>query len=386
MKKFRYSMWGFCAVIVLGFSVHSSDAQRQGDRIISPEVLENGRVCFRISAPKAESVTLQSGEIQTVLENPVMAFTRDENGVWSLTLGPLPPGIYDYQFNIDGVVNTDPASPFVFGNRQGSRGYVEVPGEPGKPRHDEWRNVPHGAMTMHWYESSAADGQRRRIHVYTPPGYFENGERSYPVLYLLHGAGDNDSHWMWMGRANVIADNCIADAKAVPMIIVMPDGHVPVRQHEGEDRQAYRQRANDAFENDMLHEIMPLVETCYRIQKDRQHRAIVGLSMGGGQSLRVGLNNLDRYAWVGGFSASARGLDAVLEKLSVDVQKTNEQLKLLWIAIGKDDFLLQQNHQFVKALKDHKIRHTYTETEGKHQWSVWRRYLAEFLPMLFHSS
>ncbi|MBN2329420.1 MAG: esterase [Candidatus Omnitrophica bacterium] len=386
MKSAGLSIWGFCAVIALGIFAPSSDAQRQEERIVSPEVLEDGQVCFRIRAPKAERVILQSGEIQSILENPVMDFSKDENGVWSLTLGPLPPGIYDYTFDIDGVRNTDPASPWVFGNRQGSRGYVEIPGKPGKPRHDEWRDVPHGAMTMHWYPSSAADGQRRRIHVYTPPGYYENLERTYPVLYLLHGSGDNDSHWMWIGRANVIADNLIADGKAAPMIIVMPDGHVPVRQKDGEERDAYRRRANEAFENDVLHEIMPLVEDCYRTKNDREHRAIVGLSMGGGQSLRVGLNNLDRYAWVGGFSSSARGMDAVLEKISADVKQTNDQLNLLWIAIGKDDFLLEQNHQFVQALKDQKIHHTYIETEGKHQWSVWRRYLADFLPLLFIQS
>jgi len=309
--------------------------------------------------------------------------TKGENGVWSLTVGPLKPGIYDYTFDIDGVVNTDPSSPFVFGNRQGSRGYVEVPGPKGQPRSDEWRDVPHGSVNMHWYISSAAEGARRRAHVYTPPDYYKNAEKKYPAMYLLHGSGDNDSHWMWVGRANVIADNLIADGKAKPMIIVMPDGHVPLPVSQEQDRANRWSRSREAFEKDLLSDVMPLVESAYRVLPGRENRAIVGLSMGGGQSLYVGLNNIDKFAWVGGFSSAARGMEPVVAKLAADSEGVNKKLKLLWIGIGKNDFLLEENHNFIKSLKDNKINHIYNETEGVHQWSVWRLYLSEFMPLIF---
>ena len=268
----------------------------------------------------------------------------------------------------------------MFGNRQGSRGYVEVPGPADHPRPDQWRDVPHGAVTMHWY-SSPLNGSLRRVQVYTPPGYAQETARRYPVLYLLHGSGDNDSHWVLIGQANVIADNLIAEHRAVPMLIVMPDGHVGNRSggRETGDRWRYR----EMFEKDLLEGVVPLVESNYRVQADAQHRAIAGLSMGGGQSIGTGLGHLERFAWVGAFSAAASGDDPVLEWLQADPAAANRQLRLLWIAVGKSDFLLAMNRDFVKALDGLKIRYTYHESAGAHTWIVWRSYLHEFLPLLF---
>ena len=308
------------------------------------------------------------------------AMAKDASGVWSVTVGPIAPGIYDCQFDVDGLRITDPASPNVFGNRQGSRGYVEVPGPAGHPRHDQWRDVPHGTVTIHWYTSKVT-GARRRVHVYAPPGYQQETAKRYPVLYLLHGSGDNDSHWTLLGRAGVIADNLLADGRAAPMIIVMPDGHVAERSASPEAGRRYRGR--EPFEKDLLESVLPLVEANYRVLADPQHRGIVGLSMGGGQSIGVGLGHLDQFAWVGGFSSSVSGNDPVLAALGSDPAAANQKLKLLWIAIGKDDFLLARNREFVKALDELKIRHTFQVTEGTHAWGVWRGYLAEFLPLLF---
>lgn len=305
---------------------------------------------------------------------------KDAGGVWSLTVGPVPPGIYDASFDVDGLRITDPASPNVFGNRQGSRGYVEVPGPAGHPRSDEWRNVPHGTVTIHWYTSKAT-GSRRRVHVYAPPGYQQETGKHYPVLYLLHGSGDNDSHWTLLGRANVIADNLIAEGRATPMLIVMPDGHVGDRSRECASEDRYRSR--ELFEKDLLESVLPLVESNYRTQADSQHRGIVGLSMGGGQSIGTGLGHLDRFAWVGAFSAAVSGQDPVLAKLRSDPKAANQACKLLWIGIGKEDFLLSRNRDFVRVLKEAEICHTYKETAGSHAWGVWRGYLAEFLPLLF---
>lgn len=342
--------------------------------LISPEVRADGRITFRLRAPKAEKVSVICEAIGA------QPMSKDEQGIWSLTVGPVPPGIYDCQFDVDGLRITDPASPSVFGNRQGSRGYVEVPGPPGHPRTDEWRDVPHGTVAIHWYTSKAT-GARRRAHVYAPPGYQQDQSRRYPVLYLLHGSGDNDSHWTLLGRANVIADNLLADGLAVPMLIVMPDGHALDRSRDREKTD--RSRWREPFEKDLLESVLPLVEANYRVKADAQHRAIVGLSMGGGQSIGVGLGHVDQFAWVGAFSAAVSGEDPVLAGLRTDPGVANKNLKLLWIGIGKDDFLLARNREFVKALDELKIRHTYQETAGKHAWGVWRGYLADFLPLLF---
>jgi enterochelin esterase family protein len=342
--------------------------------LVSPEVQADGKITFRLRAPKAEKVSLICEACGT------QAMTKDAAGVWSVTVGPVPPGIYDCQFDVDGLRITDPASPNVFGNRQGSRGYVEVPGPPGHPRQDEWRDVPHGTVTIHWYDSKAT-GACRRVHVYAPPGYQQETAKRFPVLYLLHGSGDNDSHWALLGRANVIADNLLADGRALPMIIVMPDGHVSDRARQRD--KGDRSRGRGPFEKDLLESVLPLVEANYRVLADAEHRGIVGLSMGGGQSIGVGLGHLDQFAWVGAFSAAVSGDDPVLAKLRDNPAAANQKLKLLWIAIGKDDFLRARNQDFLKALDELKIRHAYQETAGGHAWGVWRGYLADFLPLLF---
>jgi enterochelin esterase-like enzyme len=347
---------------------------KSGGALVSPEIHADGKITFRLRAPKAEKVSVICEAVGT------QPMTKDEGGAWSVTVGPVAPGIYDCWFDVDGLRITDPGSPNVFGNRQGSRGYVEVPGPAGHPRQDEWRNVPHGTVTIHWYTSKATDA-RRRVHVYAPPGYAQDTAKRYPVLYLLHGAGDNDSHWTVLGQAHVIADNLLADGRAVPMLIVMPDGHVADRSREREA--GNRNRGRELFEKDLLESVLPLVEANYRVAADPQHRAIVGLSMGGGQSIGVGLGHLEQFAWVGAFSSAVSADDPVLVKLRSAPDAANQKLKLLWIGIGKDDFLLARNRDFVKTLDELKIRHTYKETEGRHAWGVWRGYLGEFLPLLF---
>ena len=201
----------------------------QRPQVQSP-VVDGDKATFAIYAPKAADVKLSSGEIDRLVPGPNKAFTKGENGVWTLTVAPLLPGIYEYAIVVDDVSMADPSSPNVVGNVRGARGTVEVPGPAGKPRHDEWRPIAHGTLIQHWYDSKVTQ-TRRRIHVYTPAGY-GTSTKKYPVLYLLHGAGDNDAHWSQLGRANVIADNLLADGKIVPMLIVMTDGH-PYRPQQG---------------------------------------------------------------------------------------------------------------------------------------------------------
>ncbi len=207
---------------------------------------------------------------------------------------------------------------------------------------------------------------------------------TYPLLVLMHGYGDDESAWLEVGRAHWIADNLIAQGKVVPLVIAMPYGH-PLPLAESGTFDDYATRNEVAMEQDLLQDLLPLLESQYRLKDDRLQRAIVGLSMGGGQSLTCGLKNLDRFAWVGGFSsATPRGdVDKQFADLLQDVSATNGQLKLLWIGCGKEDFLLERNEKFHTWLSEKKINHQYRLTDGGHDWMVWRKYLAEFLPQLF---
>lgn len=354
----------------------------------SPVVHEDGRVTVSLVAPKAASVTIASGELQTLLGPEALTLAKNDDGVWTATIGPLKPGIYDYALNVDGLRISDPLSLHAMGNRTGTRDYLEVPGPQDAPRIDQWRDVPHGAVTRHWYQSKAT-GTRRSVHVYTPPGYGTSTEK-YPVVYLLHGSGDDDRHWSALGQANVIADNLIADVKAVPAIVVMPEGHPaggPSRApRESEERKNYSRNNRKLFAADLLGDVIPLVEANYRAKTNRESRAVVGLSMGGQQSLDVGLNNLDKFAYVGSFSGAANDLDAAHAKLSADPEAFNKGLRVFWIGVGKDDFLLEFNREFTAKLKELGIRHEYEETAGAHTWSVWRGFWADFMPKLFREA
>lgn len=340
----------------------------------------DNRVTFSLNAPHASEVALFSFELQPILETMTVPMTLEADSLWRVTVGPLPPGLYDYWFELDGLRITDPVGRNVFGQRQGARGFVEIPRPDAAPRPDEWRDVPHGAVTTHWYRSSAL-GVQRRLHVYIPPDYLPGAGRTYPVLYLLHGAGDDDRIWTALGRANVILDNLIADGAAEPMVVVMTDGIPDVPPNS--ERLAYWRLVNEAFQKDFIDDVMPYVEARYRVRTDPDGRAIAGLSLGGGQSLLIGLSHLDRFAWIGSFSGATFWLNPVLDQLADRVEQVNEQIRLLWLAIGKDDFLLNQHNQFVGRLGELGIDHEYQETDGHHMWSVWRGYLAEFAPRLW---
>jgi len=386
-----------CAASVLGLALPAGSAQpeatakregpapRPGQRpepIVSPQVGEDRTVTFRIRAPEAKEVRLVSFEIPGISgKSPVMQ--KDEKGLWSLTVGPVAPEIYEYWFQVDGVRMVDPGSPWVVANRQGARGFVDVPGPKDKPLAHDMRQAPHGSVAAHWYQSSVTGGLRR-VHVYLPPDYPKEPTKRYPVLYLLHGMGDNDSHWVTIGRANVILDNLIADGKAAPMIVAMPDGHARLATTGASDEE--RRRAAAAFEDDLLKEVIPLVESNYRVLADREHRAIAGLSMGGGQALSIGLTRLDLFAYIGGFSSALRSREDVVAELAKDVKRTNEQIRLLWIGCGTDDRLIEGSRQLAGALKEKGIKCQLRETPGGHQWMVWRRYLAEVAPLLFQNS
>lgn len=340
--------------------------------VVSPEVHTDRRVTFRLRAPQAREVVV-SGE----WAGGRTAMTKDSDGVWSATVGPIAPDLYGYSFTVDGLQMLDPANSQVKPMRSFRTSILDVPGD--KPLPHDFQNAPHGVIRVHTYRSKAI-GVKRGLQIYTPPGYDRNANARYPTLYLFHGSGDNEATWTALGRAHLILDNLIAQGKAKPMVVVMTDGHAAPTTPEG------RARNTELFKRDLLDDVMPFVEANYRVKPDRLNRAIIGLSMGGGQALTIGLNHPELFAWVGGMSSALNAPQQTFATALADAKATNAKYKLLWFACGKDDFLLKANQQFDELLSSKGVNHTFRLTEGNHSWPVWRRYLAEFAPLLFAQS
>ncbi len=386
MKSQRAFLLSSAAVFILTFlpgpSALSQPRGPQGPRVVSPEVAGN-RVTFRVLAPKAAEVKLAGSDIPGLGQGKEM--TKNAEGVWEVAL-EAPPGYYRYQFNVDGVPVVDPRNPSTSESVGNSWSLVGVPGT-------DWmdtREVPHGALSSVTYHSSALK-RFRRMHVYTPPGY-EKGTGTYPVFYLLHGAGDSDESWSTVGRAGFILDNLIAEKKAKPMIVVMPAGHAGAFNFGGP------RPTVDEFAEDFTKDILPYVESHYRVQADRANRAIAGLSMGGGQTLNIGIPNLEKFAYLGVYSSGVFGITGgnrggnatpqgpTFEERHagvLDNAELKKGLRLVWFATGKDDFLVATSRATVEMLKKHGFEVVYKETDGAHTWVKWREYLHEFAPQLF---
>ena len=345
--------------------------------IESPEVHADRTVTFRFRDPNAREVLLARAG------SPRLPMQKDEQGVWTVTTDPLEPDFYSYSFVADGVGLIDPSNPGITPNLLNTTSVVHVPGPASLPW--EINDVPRGEVHHHFYRSSVI-GDQRDYYVYTPPGYDPSAKRLYPALYLLHGFSDDASGWSAVGRANVILDNLIAQGKAKPMILVMPLGYgapeIVTRRGPSLRDAGLRAKNYDRFRDALFTEMIPQVEKAYKVAKDRNSRAIAGLSMGGAESLYIGLNALDRFGWVGSFSAggSSEDNDATYPALNAN---TASQLHLLWIACGTDDRLIEPNRKFREWLTSKEIRHTDIETPGAHTWMVWRRNLAAFAPLLF---
>ncbi len=347
----------------------------QQDTLVSPEVHPDRRVTFRIRAPKAAEVTFFGDWMPT---GAAEKMTRDSEGIWSVTLGPLPPSIYIYTFTVDGMTIADPVNPRVKLRARTSASLVEVPDSP--PALWQPRDVPHGTAEVVWHRSGVLGGDTRQFWVYLPPGYDKSRPTRYPVLYLFHGSNDVAAGWTITGNANFILDNLLAEKKASPMIIVMPWGHaVPF----GSPREL-QAKNNPLFEEYVLKEVMPLVESRYRVAPGRKNRAIAGLSMGGGQAIQIGLGHLDLFSAVGAFSAAVpAGMETRFQALLDDPKGTNAKLDLLWIGCGRQDSLFKRSQDLSGLLDARKIRHTFRATEGAHTYTIWRQYLGEFVPLLF---
>ncbi|MEO6237572.1 MAG: alpha/beta hydrolase-fold protein [Vicinamibacterales bacterium] len=373
--------------------------------VVSPEVQADRSVVFRIRAPQAQSVRVTGGDIPALAGGGGAAavtdaprpgqMTKDEGGVWSVTLPPIDPGAYRYNFNVDGVTVIDPRNPSTSESNTNVWSMVNIPGS------DEMdtRQVPHGAVAAVTYYSTAL-GRFRRMHVYTPPGYEGANPQKYPIFYLLHGAGDSDDAWTSVGRAGFIVDNLIAAKKARPMVVVMPAGHTNTTGGRGA-APAGAASALDDFARDFITDVMPYAETHYRVLTDRAHRAIAGLSMGGSQTLNVAFLHLDHFAYIGVFSSGAtlgggRGAATTaaapapprpdweaLHLADLDNPALKKGTKVVWLSTGVTDALLPNSRSTVELLKKHGFAPVFKESPGGHTWINWRNYLIEFTPQLF---
>jgi len=344
----------------------------KGPAVVSPEVKADRTVVFRIYAPKAEKVTVNSSDLPGKYRP--RDFKKGETGVWELALGPVDPGRYRYVFNVDGVTVADSKNTATSESNATVWSVVHVPGSDFM----DTTNVPHGAVARVYYPSSTLK-RTRRMHVYTPPGY-ETSTEYYPVFYLLHGAGDCDDSWTSVGRANFILDNLIASKKAKPMIVVMPAGHTSLSGSKG------GLGARD-FERDFQNDIVPYVEKHYRTLNDRPSHAIAGLSMGGAQTLTIAIARPKDFAYVGVYSSGllfGKGPDTDKAiKAGIADAEVRKGLKLLWFATGSEDFLLRQTRDTVALFKNSGNDPVFRETSGGHTWINWRLYLNEFAPQLF---
>ena len=384
----------------LASAASSAEAQRGAPPFTSPEVGADRTVTLRLHAPGAKSV-VANGE----LDGKPHPLTRADNGVWSVSLGPLAPDIYTYAFTVDGVTVLDPRNANIkYG--YGGFGAVNVVQVPGAgPQFYDVKPVPHGKVSIVPYASTSL-GVSRTVWVYTPPGY-ERG-KDYPVLYLLHGAGDIESGWTMIGRANNIIDNAIADARATPMVVVMPLGHAIQSFWTGAAKQApdpvaaalagatlddiiAAMMAGDGkgglspVTKDILEDVLPMIERDFKVSKRPEARAIAGLSMGGGQTINIAFTRpeLFRYVVLMSPAASAR-VSTIYAKPLANSAALNKQFKLFWMGVGKDDGLTGPGDRaFAQALDQAGMSFVFKETEGRHEWTVWRQYLNEVAPLLF---
>src|SRR3954451_19223392 len=381
-------------LLLISASLAPSTASAQGQRRATPndtlkstELADDHKVTFRIYAPRAGEVSVsgdfgQGGKME-----------KDEQGIWSKTVGPLTPDFYSYTFNVDGVRTVDPKNALTKPGLNSLDSLFLVPGD--EAEFEMTGDVPHGDVRAVWYRSGTLD-MPRRMHVYTPPGY-EGGTEKYPVLYLLHGSGDEDSGWSTIGRAGFILDNLIAARKAVPMLVVMPNGSLPrsgnlPRPTPGAtpspEAAAAREAAQNRFTDELLKEVVPTIEKTFRVKAATSDRALAGLSMGGGQTLRVLTTNPDRFAFVGIWSAGLFGGNAEEwekrnESFLAAADKVNATIKRLEIRVGDRDSLAAGSKALAGVLEKRGIKHEVHVSGGGHTWINWRHYLSAFAPKLF---
>ena len=333
--------------------------------ISSPEVHPDNTVTFRYYSRTAQKVSV-SGELLTAPQQ----LTKDTSGVWSVTVGPIKPDIYPYSFWVDSVLVADPNNTYIFANERFKRSIVDIPGN--SPLVHSLQNVPHGKISYRYYNSTTL-GTTRQLLVYTPPGFNPNGKIKYPVLYLIHGGSDTEETWTKVGNANLIADNLIAQKKAVPMIIVMPYGNV-------------RPKPMPDFTKDVINDIIPFIESNYPVLTDSKNRAVAGFSVGGGQTLNIGVTNTDKFAYICSYApfTATEEFQKNFTNWSPDAGKINKQVKLFTISVGTEDFLYESVKKNIAMFEEKKINLKPYIVSGGHTWMNCKLYLATTLQEIFH--
>jgi enterochelin esterase-like enzyme len=345
-----------------------------------PRILPDNRVVFRVQAPRANQVQINLGRTYDM--------QKDEIGVWTVTTAPQDPGFHYYLLVIDGVSVADPASQFFYGTGRISSA-VEIP-EAGVDFYTI-KDVPHGDIRAKRYFSKVTNSWRP-LNIYTPPGYDQNPDRKYPVLYIQHGGGEDETGWAVQGRTDIILDNLIAAGKARPMLVVMANGNVQTPGARG----GYSRAGMAGFENELLNNIIPFVEANYRVLTDAPHRALAGLSMGGGQAFFVGLGNKERFGSIGVFSTGlfgginnpaggAGGFDAEAQipGLLTNAKSFNDSLKVFYISVGEQDPRFEPTKKVVADFKSRGLNVEFASFPGGHEWQVWRKSLHDFAQRIF---
>ncbi|MDR7130641.1 enterochelin esterase family protein [Algoriphagus sp. 4150] len=398
MKKIlQLSILFFCLIVR---SSHAQEALFSPQQITSPEIHDDGSVTFRIFAPGAAVIQVTGDFLPTLemdtpmgkMDGPGKAeLTKDDKGVWSYTTAQLSPELYNYSFIVDDLKTTDPNNPFLIRD-VASVTNVFIIGE-GQAGLYRVKDVPHGTVARRWYDSPGLD-MNRRLTIYTPPGY-EQSKDKYPVLYLLHGAGGDEEAWIALGRTAQVMDNLIAEGKAKPMIVVMPNGNVIQDAAPGEGKGGMYKPAfmipktmDGTYEANFM-DIINFVESNYRVKADKSTRAIAGLSMGGYHTMHISRFYPNKFDYIGLFSAAIMPREDATNSVYNDIDGTlktqmDNGYQLYWIAIGKTDFLYDANKEYRAKLDAMGMPYEYVESEGGHIWRNWRIYLTQFAPLLFN--
>src|SRR6188768_3989983 len=376
MKKTstKYSLFIIVACNISFFAIAQPPATTP-PAFESAEVHKDNKITFRYFSVNAKEV-----KVSTQLASGTQPMTKGENGLWSVTLGPVKPDMYPYCFLVDGIQVADPRNTSIFPNEGFQNSIVEITGS--TPLVHTVQNVPHGTLSYRYYYSPELG--TRPVLIYTPPGYETDTKTKYPALYLLHGTTDTEETWTKVGRANIILDNLIAQGKSKPMIIVMPYGRAypTISKSSG----SLRNWDNlQEFKKDFIHNLIPFVEQNYRVKADKDNRAIAGFSGGGGETLFLGLNNPELSAWICGFAPGM--LKEEFERNNAGAftapANTNQRLKLFWIGVGKEDMLYKVIAEYLTVLDEKGIKHETFISDGGHTWMNCKLYLATIAQKLF---
>jgi enterochelin esterase-like enzyme len=371
MKKVVINTIAFYLFLALTVDIN---AQRPWIQPVeSPIVHPDKTVTFNFKAKDAKNV-----EINAQFLKVPQPLKKDTSGLWSITLGPVKPDIYPYNFIVDGISVADPNNMNIFPNERFKSSLIDIPGESSAY---SVQDVPHGEVTYCYYKSKTMN-ETRPLVVYTPPDYNKNSKK-YPVFYLVSGTTDTEETWFRVGKLNFILDNLIARKEAVPMIVVMPYGNTMTGTPDPASLKAADMYK--IFSDDLTGSILPFVDASFRTIREREKRAIAGFSRGGGQSLFSGFLNIDKFAWICSYSAylTPEVFDKYFGNLSADPAEINKQLKLLWLGVGNEDFLYKNAITFDELLKEKKIEHKLLVTAGGHTWMNARLFLNETLPLFF---